>query len=146
MGGSPGSGEPWEALRAATRAGGDPDASPPGFFSPCHGPESQVGRVKRFKEKLLHCNKLTVMFEQQSARGLRDIPARAPEAGPQQAQTHSGSAQCLIARRAWLAWLAGEGGGGESSEAKEKGGEKKRGEMHILSLFFFLILKNTLLA
>lgn len=36
------------------------------------------------------------MFEQQSARGLRDIPARAPEAGPQQAQTHRGLAQCLI--------------------------------------------------
>lgn len=61
---------------------GDTVPLPPSFFSPCHSPELQVERVKRFKEKLLHCNKLTVMFEQQSARGLRDIPARAPEAGP----------------------------------------------------------------
>ncbi|KAK2505052.1 hypothetical protein MC885_005241 [Smutsia gigantea] len=49
-------------------------------------PESRevtgVERVKRFKEKLLHCEKLTLMFEQPSARGLRDSPARAAQGGP----------------------------------------------------------------
>lgn len=51
-------------------------------FAPCHSPDSQVERVKRFKEKLLHCEKLTLMFEQPSARGLRDGPARAAKGGP----------------------------------------------------------------
>lgn len=72
---------------------------PPLAFAPCHSPDSQVERVKRFKEKLLHCEKLTLMFEQPSARGLRDGSARLQREDPEGADRPGRSAHCLIAWR-----------------------------------------------
>ncbi|KAK2493647.1 hypothetical protein MC885_005581 [Smutsia gigantea] len=63
-------------------------------------PESRevtgVERVKRFKEKLVYCEKLTLIHEQPSARCLRDGPARKD---PEGADRPGRSAHCLIAWR-----------------------------------------------
>ena len=73
-------------------------AGPGGVGGRRGGPAAAaLGGRRHLARNRLHCAQLTVRFERRPARGLPHIPARAPEAGPQQAPTRSGSTRCLMA-------------------------------------------------